>query len=185
MAAILYPVSLHLPLVLLGAQVHILQASLYPTPSLHQWSDAGIFSLQCHSCFVFPASSGSAPLLPCPLMDSWSRSCPVLLPVLTFSLFLFGIELLLSEAPLTQWLCSNIPQAIQLAVWHSSNSMWLFHSPFHPHPDSSHNLPFSQMFYHIFQQALCFFHICTLAPCSRHYIWSPLLQGLHMICPSF
>lgn len=58
------------------------------------------------------------------------RCRPVWLPVLTFSVFLFGREL--SEAPLTQWLRSNIPQAVQLAVWHSSNSVWLFHSPFHP-----------------------------------------------------
>lgn len=58
------------------------------------------------------------------------------------------------------------------------NSVWLFHSPFHPYPDSSHNLPISQMFYHFFQQALCFFHICTLAPCSRTLHLVLLLQGL-------
>lgn len=137
----------------------------HPLPSwTGQWSDAGIHS---------PASSSSAPLLPCPLMDSWSRCHPVWLLVLTFSLFLFGTELSLSEAPLTQWLCSNIPQAIQLAVWHSRILCGCSTHLSTPIQTVHITCQLAKCFI-IFFNMLCVFSTSVLwLLVPEHYIWSP------------
>lgn len=63
-----------------------------------------------------------------------------------------------------------------LAVWHASGSVWLFHSPLHPHLDSSHSPPLSQMFCHFLFNRLCVFSTSVLL-LSQVFVPDPSSTG--------